>query len=276
MSQILTAEQVNLLGLKSQLLLTPKTAPAAMNRYICLVPPDGKGLKVLPSSPLNLFKSPFFFTLLSSILKERYWPDNRIPPIPVPEEEKAAKSLFMKVYDDESVDAFLTRRFGSTAARLFGSSLVHGVYAADSRRLSVRASFPSLWDAAERGKGSVVTGIVRKKACTKPEEAFDIGDVAAVMKDTSVFSFRDGIAALPVALAERLGSMPSVQVRLSSRVAALEPREEEVEVSAKVNISLVLGLYVSLFPSNDHTDPATRRDQHIRIPCGLSFASRQP
>jgi protoporphyrinogen/coproporphyrinogen III oxidase len=249
-----------------------------MNRYIGLLPPDGNGLKVLPSSPLNLFKSPFFFTLLSSILKERYWPDNRLQPIPVPEEEKAAKSLHMKVYDDESVDSFLTRRFGPKVARLFGSSLVHGVYAADSRLLSVRASFPSIWDAAERGKGSVVTGIVRKKPSNQREEVFEMGDVAEIMKNTSVFSFQDGIAALPMELSKRLGSMPSVQVRLSSRVTALEPREQEVGVSAKVNIFLVLRLYSNfMYPANDYyIDPASRRDKPIRIPCGLSFASPPP
>jgi len=33
-------------------------------------------------------------------------------------------------------------RFGETFARGFGSVLVHGIYATDSRKLSVRAAFP--------------------------------------------------------------------------------------------------------------------------------------
>lgn len=212
-------------------MLTPNTAPAATNRYICLKKPDGDGLKVLPLSPLSIFKSPFSFTLLSSILKERYWPSNRMHPIPVPDEEKAAKSHHMRVYDDESVDSFLTRRFGPKVARLFGSSLVHGIYAADSRLLSVRTSFPSLWEAEEWGRGSVISGIVRKRPPNKTEKVFEMGNVASVMKDTSIFSFQDGISALPKALSGWLDSMPLVRVQLSSTVTALEAREDGVEVS---------------------------------------------
>ena len=33
-----------------------------------------------------------------------------------------------------------------------------GVYAADARKLSVRAAFPTLWEMEERGRGSVVRG----------------------------------------------------------------------------------------------------------------------
>lgn len=209
-----------------------------MNRYICLSKPDGNGLKVLPSSPLNIFRSPFFFTLISSILTERYWPANRPQPIQVPEDERAEKSLYMKVYDDESVDSFLTRRFGAKVARLFGSSLVHGVYAGDSRILSVRASFPSLWEAEGRGKGSVITGIVRRKSSTKTEEVFDMGDVAKTMEGVSVFSFQDGIAALPMALSKRLDAMPAVQSNLSSGVTSLEPQEGGVKVDNVVQFHL--------------------------------------
>ena len=45
---------------------------------------------------------------------------------------------------DESVDEFLTRHFGIDFAQLFGSALIHGIYAADTRMLSVRATFPVL------------------------------------------------------------------------------------------------------------------------------------
>lgn len=57
-----------------------------------------------------------------------------------------------------------------------------------------------------------------------------MGDVTQTMKDVSVFSFKDGIAALPMALSKRLDTMPSVQSRLSSGVASLEPQEEGVKI----------------------------------------------
>jgi oxygen-dependent protoporphyrinogen oxidase len=53
------------------------------------------------------------------------------------------------------------RRFGEPFARTFGSAMVHGIYAADSRILSVRAAFPTLWDAEEKGGGSIIRGLLR-------------------------------------------------------------------------------------------------------------------
>lgn len=141
----------------------------------------------------------------------------------------------MKVYDDESVDSFLTRRFGAKVARLFGSALVHGIYAADSRRLSVRASFPSLWEAENRGKGSVITGILRKKEKMGPPEAYETGDMLKIMDDTSVFSFKEGMNQLPLTIMERLSSMPSVDLRLSCGVASIRPRQQGVLVRMDVN-----------------------------------------
>lgn len=136
----------------------------------------------------------------------------------------------MKVYDDESVDAFLTRRFGTKVARLFGSALVHGVYATDSRRLSVRSSFPSLWEAEDRGKGSVVTGILRKKEPSGTPEVFETGDMTNILTDASVFSFKDGINQLPLSLIERLSTMPSVEMRVSCGVSSIQPQQESILV----------------------------------------------
>lgn len=141
----------------------------------------------------------------------------------------------MKVYDDESVDSFLTRRFGAKVARLFGSALVHGIYAADSRRLSVRASFPSLWEAENRGKGSVITGILRKNETEGPSEAYETGDMLKIMADASVFSFKEGINQLPLSLMERLSSMPSVDLRLSCGVAGIQPRQQSILVRMDAN-----------------------------------------
>jgi oxygen-dependent protoporphyrinogen oxidase len=173
--------------------------------------------------------------LVWSVLKERYWPPNRPVPLSVPEQDKAALSLRMKVYDDESVDSFLTRRFGAKVARLFGSALVHGIYAADSRRLSVRASFPSLWEAENRGKGSVITGILRKNETEGPSEAYETGDMLKIMADASVFSFKEGINQLPLSLMERLSSMPSVDLRLSCGVAGIQPRQQSILVRMDAN-----------------------------------------
>ncbi|KAH7873100.1 uncharacterized protein C8R40DRAFT_1172744 [Lentinula edodes] len=49
----------------------------------------------------------------------------------------------------------MTRHFGPIFACTFGSALVHCIYSADSRQLSVRAAFPSLWAMEYRGFGSL-------------------------------------------------------------------------------------------------------------------------
>ena len=60
---------------------------------------------------------------------------------------------------DESVDAFFARRFGKPLARNMISAMIHGIYAGDTRRLSVRALFPGVWE-AEREWGSVIRAVV--------------------------------------------------------------------------------------------------------------------
>lgn len=56
---------------------------------------------------------------------------------------------------DESVDSFFSRRFGKNLAERMLSAMIHGIYAGDTRRLSMRAVFPGLWE-AEREWGSVI------------------------------------------------------------------------------------------------------------------------
>lgn len=58
---------------------------------------------------------------------------------------------------DESVDSFIARRFGRPVAEELASAGIHGIYAGDTRRLSVRAVLPALWE-LEKEWGSVVLG----------------------------------------------------------------------------------------------------------------------
>lgn len=118
---------------------------------------------------------------------------------------------------DESVDSFLTRRFGPFFARTFGSALVHGIYAADSRELSIRAAFPSLWAMEDRGWGSVVRGGLLPSA-TPTREDYEVGDVADMMKGVSVYSFKGGMGMLTGAIATYLEQQPNVKILCDSPV----------------------------------------------------------
>ncbi|TDL25243.1 Protoporphyrinogen oxidase [Rickenella mellea] len=197
-------ELIHLLGLRDSLITTPVTSPAATRRFLHI--PGTKGLTALPSSPRSLFTSPLARLLIPSILREPWIKPNR------PHDA-----------DDESFDAFVSRRFGNEVARVFGSALVHGIYAADSRELSVRAAFPTLWEAEERGKGSVLKGFLKRRKDVRSKEGddYELGDVVVAMKGVSVYSFRDGIETLATRLAKALHHASNVTVRTTQQVTGL-------------------------------------------------------
>lgn len=173
---------------------------------------SAQGIHRIPSSPSEVISSLWASnahlgrTLLSSILREPLKRRNR--PLGI---------------EDESVDDFFTRRFGAEFARVFGSALVHGIYAADSRKLSLRAAFPSLWDAEERGRGSVLLGSLH--ASTRPEpnkgRSYDLGDLKDKMRDVSVYTFQNGVGTLVNALVNYLRKQPNVHMYSGVRIVGL-------------------------------------------------------
>ncbi|KLO06994.1 Protoporphyrinogen oxidase [Schizopora paradoxa] len=209
-------ELINQLHLQTAIISTPTTSPAARNRFIQI--PGREGLTALPSSPLSFLRSPFLSSLIAlPAAKEMFLNSNRRSP------------------EDESVDEFMSRRFGDRFARIMGSALVHGIYAADSRVLSVRAAFPTLWDAEERGKGSVVRGFLRKRSSTStPLQAYDVGDLSERMKGVSAFSFRGGMETLPHALATNVRAKQNVTIRSGVSIAGLRFLEEQPDAELEL------------------------------------------
>ncbi|GJN89373.1 hypothetical protein Rhopal_002353-T1 [Rhodotorula paludigena] len=139
----LTIEMAHDTGLTPSIVTVPKTAPSARNRFLYS---PSSGLTLLPSSLAyairSIFTTPLIRRVLPSLLLEPFRPRS-----PLHADPSGAA--------DESVDAFFTRRFGPVLASELVSAMIHGIYAGDARRLSVRAVFPQLWD-AEREWGSVV------------------------------------------------------------------------------------------------------------------------
>lgn len=176
----------------------------------------------IPNSLLDIFTSPLRSVLLSSILKEPFRPSNR------------SQNL-----QDESVDSFLTRRFGKSFARVFGSALVHGIYAADSRMISVRAAFQALWDAEEIGSGSVVRGFLHPGRLLKRADRtdYELGTVPELMNGVSVYSFREGISTITNALVEDLRRNPRVHIEPENPVSAIRVKNAgDLEVVSATEI----------------------------------------
>jgi oxygen-dependent protoporphyrinogen oxidase len=100
---------------------------------------------------------------------------------------------------DESIDAFVRRRFGAEAADYLAEPLLAGIHAGDAERLSMRALFPRLLE-AERQTGSVIRSLRRLRMHPSPRGAFvslpgGIGElvdvlVAALHPGTVVLSAR--------------------------------------------------------------------------------------
>ena len=72
---------------------------------------------------------------------------------------------------DESIAAFVRRRFGREAVDYLAEPLLAGIHAGDVDRLSVRALFPRLVD-AERQSGSVIRAFRSLRVKPSPQGAF--------------------------------------------------------------------------------------------------------
>jgi len=73
--------------------------------------------------------------------------------------------------DDESIAAFVRRRFGAEAADYLAEPLLGGIHAGDAERLSLAALFPQLRD-AERRAGSVLRSLRALRVRPSPRGAF--------------------------------------------------------------------------------------------------------
>lgn len=164
--------------------LLPANAEAA-RRFVV----RGRRLRELPHGPLGFFAS----SLLS--------PGGRLRVLREP--FIAAK----RDGADESVLSFATRRIGKEAAEVLVDAMVTGIWAGDSRRLSVVSAFPKLV-ALEREHGSLVRGMLARRK----------GSGGPTGPSGTLTSFPNGLEELPTAIAASLGEA----LKLSTRVTGLD------------------------------------------------------
>jgi len=114
---------------------------------------------------------------------------------------------------DETIMDFATRRFGGEFARRVLDPLVGGVYAGCADQLSVSALFPKLVE-MERTYGSVSGGLLRRAG------------KGGRMPGSRLFSWREGVATLPRALAGGLNG----DVRTGITVRTLRKTDRGFEI----------------------------------------------
>ncbi|WVR09632.1 protoporphyrinogen oxidase [Kwoniella sp. DSM 27419] len=217
------------LDLVDSIIPVPFSHPAAKNRFLLDAGISAPGsfdpqLIALPSSPLAMLgRQPALLRgLLKAIASEPF---------------KPAPTKRGTGVNDESVDSFFRRRFGHVVADNLASAMVHGIYAASSTILSVRAAFPSLWD-AEQKRGSVVAGMLlgtkdKAERQAEEEERRELGSLGVESKKWSLFGLKGGLGSLTDALLKSVLEA-GVEVRHSERVEelALGPAQTQSEPSA--------------------------------------------
>ncbi len=128
--------------------------------------------------------------------------------------------------EDEAIQAFAARRFGREVTEALVDPLVSGIYAGDVTHLSIRAAFPSIWE-LERRYGSLVKGMLakaRQRSNATPNRP----------RLGRLVSFRNGIEALPKAMAQSLGD----RVRMSHAVTRLQPIAASDTVAGRWRVSM--------------------------------------
>ncbi|MDP6603133.1 MAG: protoporphyrinogen oxidase [Rhodospirillales bacterium] len=156
------------LGLERQHLSLGK---GARNRYLVR---DG-ALRRLAAHPFGLFTSDYLS------------PKSRLRVLAEP---------FIRTrpnHDEKTVAQFWGRRFGAEFANRVIDPLAGGLYGGEAERISMPATFPTIHE-MERRYGSVTVGALRRVLAGE------------AMAGGKLFSWRDGVGALPVALTERLGA----------------------------------------------------------------------
>ena len=115
--------------------------------------------------------------------------------------------------EDESLEAFITRRLGSEAYRNLVEPLMAGIYSGDGAELSLAATFPQL-RTAERLHGGLIKGVLaaRREAQMRP-----IGQ----QEQRGFVSFQTGLHELPDTLRERITGAGG-RVLLQRRVTRIE------------------------------------------------------
>ena len=156
------------LGISDQVVQAPPRAP----RYVLI----GGELRPVPLSPPAFFVSSLVdgstkWALVRDILGKSVPTDG-----------------------DESVAAFVRRKFSPQLLDRLVGPFVSGIFAGDPERLSLRSAFPQLYE-AEKDEGSIVRGMIR---LAKPRKG--------PRERPTLLTFREGNETLVRALSSKLGT----------------------------------------------------------------------
>lgn len=144
---------------------------------------------------------------------------------------------------DESVGSFISRRLSPAVANNFLSAMIHGIYAGDIWKLSIKSIFPQLWEM--EGRFDSITNallycwkqelVLTKKNDVKLLTTMLNSPLDPKLRDSirssAVYTFKDGIGQLVDRLAEHLKQNPNVTIKTDTRITGIyQNTQQQIEV----------------------------------------------
>ncbi|KIL37712.1 protoporphyrinogen oxidase [Cohnella kolymensis] len=120
---------------------------------------------------------------------------------------------------DESVGAFLERRFGREMVTGIFEPLLAGIHAGDLYRLGLQATFPQFKE-MEQQYGSLIRGMTENRKTAQINSGAAVPAAGGTLPASVFLTFRGGLSTIVEALAQRLRS-EGCDIRLGARVVSL-------------------------------------------------------
>lgn len=124
---------------------------------------------------------------------------------------------------DESLGDFLERRFGEEVVDRIAEPLLAGIYAGDTRKLSLQATFPQ-FHTVEQQYGSVIIGMNRNQQSAPPQT-----DLPEAVRGSIFLTYRGGLATLVDGLVQALDG---VTLATNTGVTAINRSDDAANRSA--------------------------------------------
>jgi protoporphyrinogen/coproporphyrinogen III oxidase len=164
-----------------------------------------------------------------------------------------------KEITDESLGGFLERRLGREVVEHIAEPLLAGIYAGDTHKLSLQATFPQ-FQSAEMKFGSLIKGMLANKNKT----AVDTANAPAVAKNSLFLSYRNGLTTIIDGLVGALGGARLLTGQTATAVQAVDQGYEITLASGQqiaanaVIVALPAFAAAKLFPQIPQVHALTR------------------
>lgn len=206
-------ELIQQIELENEILWVHKDSLGAKNRYlkyhdrlVLLRPPK----RFLPDK--YLFTEPLLRKAITGVLKFGLLSPRR----PTGMEE------------DESIASFFRRRFNNHIAQYFVSALIHGVYAGDYERLSMRSSFLKMfWDMESAGKRFMKRSAEEEVLLNEIKAGLG-EDLVKTAMESRMYSFLNGTETLSRRLREKLEG--KVTIRTDSPIQSIKMEGNDIKI----------------------------------------------